>query len=112
MEPGARRVFFVPIGIALDDARNIYVTELRGNTIRKGFPAGSVPAPELQSPGLSAGRFGFGMTGLPAVWVNVESSSDLITWQLLGTRLLENGTNYFLGSEGLQSFEFYRSYVR
>jgi len=31
---------------------------------------------------------------------------------LLGTRLLENGTNSFLGSEAVQGSEFYRCYVR
>lgn len=109
---GGSASFVLPIGITVDNAKNIYVTELRGNTIRKGFPAGSVPAPVLQTPGLSAGKFGFGITGLPAVWVNVESSSDMTNWDVVGTRLLENGTNSFLGAGGIQGSEFYRCYVR
>jgi len=30
----------------------------------------------------------FGIRGLPAVWVNIESSSDLTNWNRVGTRLL------------------------
>ena len=82
------------------------------NTIRKGFPASSVPAPILQPPSLSAGQFGFGITGLPGLAVNIESSGDLSQWQVVGTVILEGGTNSFVSPNPSQGAQFYRGHVR
>ena len=82
--------------MAVDSAGNVYVADCGNNTIRKGFPASSVPAPILQPPSLSAGQFGFGITGLPGLAVNIESSGDFSQWQVIGTYILEGGTNYFV----------------
>ena len=80
--------------------------------IRKGFPASSVPAPVLQRPGLSAGQFGFGITGLPNLAVDIESSADLSRWQLVDTHVLVGGTNYFVSPNPAQGIQFYRGHVR
>ena len=108
---GAR--FSSPEGMAVDSAGNVYVADLGNNTIRKGFPASSVPAPMLQPPSLSAGQFGFGITGLPGLPANIESSGDLSQWQVVGTGILGGGTNYYSVSPNpAQGAQFYRAQVR
>jgi hypothetical protein len=100
--------------LAVDSAGNLYVTDYSNNTIRKGMPASSVPPPILQPPSLSAGQFGFGITGLPGLAVNIESSGDLSQWQLAGTVILVGGTktNYFVSPNPAQGTQFYRAQVR
>jgi hypothetical protein len=83
--------------VAVDSAGNLYVMDTYNYSIRKGFPPSSVPAPVLQPPNLSAGQFGFGITGLPNLAVDIESSGDLSRWQVVGTYVLEGGTNYIVG---------------
>ena len=83
------------------------------NTIRKGFPASSVPAPMLQPPSLSAGLFGFGITGLPGLAVNIESSTNLSSWVVNGNYILNGGTNYYCVSPNPSlGAQFYRAQVR
>jgi hypothetical protein len=99
--------------MAMDSAGNLYVADINNHTIRKGFPASSVPPPVLQPPSLSAGQFGFGITGLPGLAVNIESSTDLSTWHLAGTRFLYDGTNYYsVSPDPAQGVQFYRAHVR
>jgi streptogramin lyase len=104
--------FWGPRGAAVDSAGNVYVADGGNNTIRKGIPASSVPAPILQPPSLSAGQFGFGISGLPGLAVDIESSGDLSQWQLVGTSILEGGTNYFVSPNPPQGAQFYRGHVR
>jgi hypothetical protein len=66
----------------------------------------------LQPPSLSAGQFGFGITGLPGLAVNIESSGDLSIWQVVGTCLLEGGTNSFVNPNPSLGAQFYRAHVR
>jgi sugar lactone lactonase YvrE len=99
-------------GVAVDMAGNVYVADLGNSTIRKGFPASSVPAPILQPPSLSAGQFGFGITGLPGLAVNIESSGNLTDWQVVGTCTLEGGTNSFVSPSPPQGAQFYRAQAR
>ena len=110
----AARFSFGSIGgdAAVDSAGNIYVPHWGNNTIRKGMPASSVPPPILQPPNLSAGQFGFGITGLPNLAVNIEASSDLATWQVVGSCLLEGGTNSFVNPNPSLGAQFYRVHVR
>jgi hypothetical protein len=98
--------------IAVDGMSNLYATD--DTTIRKGYPASAVPAPVLQSPGLSAGQFGFDITGLPNLAVDVQGSSDLTNWQVVGTNyiVLVGGTNFFSGSNPPTGNQFYRVHVR
>jgi hypothetical protein len=98
--------------VAVDSAGNLYVADNYNNTIRKGFPANSVPAPLLQPPSLSGGQFGFGITGVPGLAVNIESSGDLSQWQLAGTVILEGGTNYFVSPNPSLGIQVYRGHVR
>jgi hypothetical protein len=109
---GAR--FFGPTGVAVDGAKNLYVVDTQNCTIRKGYPPGSVPQPVIQPPGLSAGQFGFGITGLPNLAVDVQSSSDLTNWQIADANyyVLVNGTNFYPGPSAPQGNEFYRVHVR
>ena len=90
-----------------------YVAEYMNYTIRKGMPANSVPPPILQPPGLTAGQFGFGITGIPGLAVNIESSTNLSSWQLITTFLLVGGTNYYSDIPNpAQGAQFYRAQVR
>jgi hypothetical protein len=110
---GSAARFNEPTGIAVDMVGNVYVGDYGNSTIRKGFPASSVPAPMLQPPSLSAGLFGFGITGLPGLAVNIESSTNLSSWQVVGTRVLVGGTNYYSVSPNPSlSAQFYRAQVR
>jgi hypothetical protein len=98
--------------LKLDGAGNLYLVDTFNNTIRKGFPASSVPAPLLQPPSLSAGQFGFGITGVPNLPVNIETSSDLVSWQVVGTGCLGGGTNSFVSPSPAPGAQFYRAQVR
>jgi streptogramin lyase len=110
---GSAARFNSPAGLAVDMAGNVYLADTGNCTVRKGFPASSVPAPILQPPSLSAGQFGFGLTGLPGLAVNVESSGDLSQWQVVGTGILVGGTNYYSVSPNpAQGAQFYRAQVR
>jgi sugar lactone lactonase YvrE len=106
--------FYYPFGVAVDTNGNVYVADEANQTIRKGYPPGSVPQPVLQPPNLSGGQFGFGITGLPNLAVDVQSSSDLTNWQIADTNyyVLVNGTNFFPGPIPAQGNEFYRVRVR
>lgn len=105
--------FQYPVGVAFDRAGNLYVGGNDNNTVRKGFPASSVPAPILQPPSLSGGQFGFGITGLPGLAVNIESSTNLFSWRVSGMSVLEGGTNFYsLSPNPAQSAAFYRAQVR
>ena len=102
-----------PCGVALDSAGNVYVADANNNTIRKGFPASPVPPPIVQPPSLIAGQFGFGITGLPGLAVNIESSSDLSRWQMLSPYItLAGGSNYFVSPSPSFSAQFYRAKLR
>jgi sugar lactone lactonase YvrE len=109
---GSAARFWDPFGVAVDSAGNVYVADTDNATIRKGFPASSVPAPNLQPPSLSAGQFGFGINGLPGLPVNLESSADLSRWQVVGACVLEGGTNFFVSPAQTQGAQFYRGQVR
>ncbi|HTY87490.1 MAG TPA: hypothetical protein VMB80_08505 [Candidatus Acidoferrum sp.] len=98
--------------LKVDSAGNIYVVDTFNNTIRKGFPASSVPSPMLQPPSLSAGQFGFGITGLPGLPVNIEASADLSQWEVVGSFLLGGGTNSFVNANPALGAQFYRAQVR
>jgi hypothetical protein len=67
----------------------------------------------LQPPSLSAGQFGFGITGFPGLAVNIESSTNLSSWVVNGTYILNGGTNYYSVSPNpVQGAQFYRAHVR
>jgi hypothetical protein len=110
---GSTARFFAPNGLTVDNAGNVYVADTGNSTIRKGLPASSVPTPMLQPPSLSAGQFGFGITGLPGLAVNIESSTNLSSWVMNGTYILNGGTNYYSVSPNpAQGAQFYRAQVR
>ena len=105
--------FHDPVGLAVDTNGDIYLAEYMNYTIRKGMLASSVPPPILQPPSLNAGLFGFGITGLPGLAVNIESSTNLSSWQLITTFVLMGGTNYYSASPNpAQGAQFYRAHVR
>ena len=49
----------------------------------------------LKSPNLSAGQFGFGVTGPSGSTVAIESSTNLSNWRSVGSIVLNGGSNYF-----------------
>src|SRR5437867_1850435 len=73
---GSDARFAGPSDVAVDSAGNVYVADTGNNTIRKGIPANSILAPMLMPPSLSTRQFGFGITGLPGLVVEIESSTD------------------------------------
>ncbi len=97
---------------AIDNAGNIYLTDSVNNTVRKGVPTSSVPAPLLLPPSLNDGKFGFGITGFPGLAVDIQSSADLSHWQVAGTYSLNGGSNYFVSPTTTQGTLFYRAHVR
>ncbi len=110
---GSAAQFNSPSGVAVDAAGGVYVTDADNNTVRNGIPSSAVPAPILRRPGLGAGQFGFGITGLPGLAVNIESSGDLAQWQVVGTFVLAGGTNYYSASPSpAPDARFYRGQVR
>lgn len=104
-------VYFIG-GVAADSAGNIYVADGGNNLIRKGYPTASSPMPVLQRPCLSAGQFGFGISGVQNLAVDVQSSSDLTNWQFVGSYVLVNGSNCFVSPDAPQGSQFYRVHVR
>jgi sugar lactone lactonase YvrE len=109
---GTNAEFNYPYGLAVDSSANVYVADGNNETIRKGFLASAVPPPNLQPPGLSTGPFGFGITGLSGLALNIESSGDLSHWEVIGTSILAGGTNNFVSPTQPQGAQFYRSRVR
>ena len=110
---GSTAQFNFPNGVAVDSAGNLYVADANNNTIRKGFPASSVPPPILEPPSVRAGQFGFGITGLPGLAVNIESSTNLSSWDVLNPYLtLVGGRNYYASPSAPQGVLFYRAQVR
>jgi hypothetical protein len=109
---GSSARFFALTGVAVDSAGDLYVADWGNFTIRKGFPASSVPAPMLQPPSLSADQFGFGITGFINLAVNIESSSNLSQWEVVGTCILQGGTNCFVCPNTSLAAQFYRIHVR
>ena len=107
---GSAARFYGAGGVAVDSAGNVYVTS--NLSIRKGFLAGSAPAPILESPKLSGGQFGFEITGLAGLAVDVESSSDLSHWQVAGTYILNGGMARFVSPTPLQGAQSYRGHLR
>ena len=67
----------------------------------------------LQPPSLSAGQFGFGISGLPGLPVNIESSTNLSSWVVNGNYILNGGTNYYSVSPNPSlGAQFYRAHMR
>jgi len=111
---GSAALFTQPYDVAVDNNGILYVADWGNQTIRKGYPPGSVPAPVLQPPSVNAGQFGFGITGLPNLAVAVQASSDLTNWQTVNGNyyVLVGGTNFFPGPNPPQGNQFYRVRVR
>jgi sugar lactone lactonase YvrE len=99
-------------GVAVDSTGNLYVADTFNDTIRKGIPASSVPVPTLHPPSLSAGQFGFGITGLPGLELSLEYSYNLSQWAVLRTFALQGGSNYYSLPTPLQGNRFWRVVVR
>jgi hypothetical protein len=108
---GAR--FHSPAGLALDSAGNIYVADDLNNTIRKGTLASLVPEPVLQILSVNPGQFGFEVSGLPNLAVDIEASSDLRQWQVTASFTLVGGTNSLIRPVQLsKNARFFRAHVR
>jgi len=109
---GSAAQFEYPVGITVDSLGNIYVADPENYNIRKGIPATLVPPPTLQSPMLSAGQFGCDVAGSPGFAVEIQSSSNFINWQLVGTYSLVGGSNHFANPYPPVVAQFYRGYMR
>ena len=72
----------------MDSTGNVYVADSGNNTIRKGYPALTIPS-SGSSYGFNSGNFGFSLTGgLAGKSVVVEGSTDLVSWLPLWTNTL------------------------
>jgi len=100
--PAAR--FNQPWDLEVDGEGNLYVADTGNHLIRKVTPAGEVTI-------LGGSPLTFGITGLPGLNVDLESSSDLAHWQAAGSYILEGGTNRFVSSMSPQSAQFFRAHV-
>jgi hypothetical protein len=109
---GRAALFQGPSDIAIDATGSLVVLDKLNNTIRQGFPAGSVTAPRLNPPVWREGQEVLGMTGFPGLVVDLESSTDLFHWRRVGTCILENGTNSFVRPGTKQAAEFFRGQIR
>ena len=105
---GTDALFNSPRGMTVDGAGNLYVTDTGNNTIRKGFPTSSLAPVVLQLPSLTAGQFGFAITGLRGLTVIVDGSSDLYNWQAVSTNVLTGATSSFSVTPPSQTCQFYR----
>jgi hypothetical protein len=61
---------------------------------------------------LAAGQFEFAISGLPDLAVQIESSSDLSQWQVVGTYILNGASNTFVNPNPTQAGQFYVVHVR
>jgi hypothetical protein len=68
-----------------------------------------LPPVVLTAPKLSAGQFGFGVTGPSGSTVVIESSTNLLNWQAASTNILVGGSNYFTAALQGQSNQYYRA---
>jgi hypothetical protein len=109
---GTNAEFDQPHGVTVDGVGNLYVADMYNFAIRKGIPGTLIPPPILQSPDLSNGQFGFGITGYPGLAVDVLVSGDLSRWQVAGTFTLDDGTNFYASPTPPQGAQFYRARVR
>ena len=82
---GSTARFNFPAGVAVDSSTNVYVADYYNITIRKGVTTASLPPVELLSPTLSAGEFGFWMSGFPDLALEIETTTNLNIWQPLGS---------------------------
>ena len=110
---GSAVQFARPQGIAVDQAGEVFVADFGNNTIRKGVPASSILGPRLYPASFIGGQFGFGMTGIVGLAIDVEASRDFDQWQWTGTYILNDGTNYFVNPTPVQpGARFFRARVR
>ena len=117
---------------ALDGLGSLYLADLGDDTIRKVTPVGTnwvvtilagqagvagsadgTGSAALFDQPQGAGQFGFGITGLPGLAVNIESSTKLSSWQVTATLIFLGGTNYYSVSPNpALGAQFYRAQVR
>jgi uncharacterized protein YjiK len=108
---GSAARFYYPTSLAMDTNGNLYVADQEGPDIRKGLPVNLVPAPILQAPSRSLTPFSFGVSGISGLTLYIESSADLFHWQVVGTYLLNGGTNEFVNPFPSTNYLFYRGQV-
>ncbi len=65
----------------------------------------------LKGLALGGGQLAFGLSGPPPLRVDVQSSANLSSWQLVTSFVLEGGTNYFVTPAQAQGNLFYRGHV-
>ena len=84
---GSAALFFLPSGVAVDSAGNVYVADTGNHTIRKGFAASVPPMIISGSPTFNGDQFGFNLTGLSGQVVVVEASTNLSNWLPIWTNI-------------------------
>lgn len=74
------------------------------------FLTGAVATPViLGSPSLSAGQFGFSVSGPSGSTVVIETSTDFSNWQAVGSIVLNGGSNYFSTVPQSDGPQFFRA---
>jgi hypothetical protein len=94
---GSAAQFYFPGGVAIDAAGDLYVADSQNNRIRRGFPALGAPVILTCGTGLvfSNGLFGFNLAGAAGQPVEVDVSSDLMSWLGFWTNICGPGVLSF-----------------
>jgi sugar lactone lactonase YvrE len=111
---GSAAQFYFPGGVAIDAAGDLYVADSQNNRIRRGFPALGAPVILTCGTGLvfSNGLFGFNLAGTAGQPVEVDVSSDLMSWLGFWTNICGPGVLSFSDAQSANyPKRFYRAHV-
>jgi hypothetical protein len=109
---GGTELFTRTWGVAVDTSGNLYVADYDNNSIRKGVLTSNLGPVMLRSLMLNSGLVSFGITGYTGLRADIQASAgNLTNWQTIGSYVLGNGTNSYLGVGNRQTNQFFRGKI-